>query len=256
MNNFSIVPIVLLMLIFTSCNQKSQQKESMKETTNLANNPFMQASTLPFQAPDFTKITDADFGPALEEGIRIQREEIEAIANNSEEPTFENTLVAIEKSGELLSRVSMVFEMLSGANTNEVLQNLQEEMAPKFAALQDAMTLNDNLFERIKQIYSKKDELNLDKESARLLQYYYDEFTRAGANLPSDAKEKLKKLNGEEALLSAKYTNQLLTGTKAGALVVDNEAALKGLSEGVIKQAAQNAANACIEGKWLISLQN
>lgn len=256
MKKISVLAFSMLVLFFVACNQKSQQKESMENNSNLAGNPFMQASSLPFQAPDFTTITDADFGPAMEEGIRIQREEIEAIANNSEEPTFENTLVAIEKSGELLNRVSLVFEMLAGANTNEVLQNLQEEMAPKRAALHDAITLNDNLFERIKQIYSKKDELGLDKESARLLQYYYDEFTRAGANLPSEAKEKLKKLNEEDALLSAKFTNQLLTGTKAGALVVDNEAALKGLSEGAIKQAAQNAADAGYDGKWQLSLRN
>lgn len=256
MKKISVLLTLVLVLVFMACNQKTQQKESMENNANLANNPFMKASTLPFQAPDFTKITDSDFGPAMEEGLRIQREEIEQIANNTADPTFENTLVALEKSGELLSRVSMVFEMLTGANTNEVLQNLQEEMAPKLAALQDAMTLNDNLFERIKKIYATKDDLNLDKESARLLQYYYDEFTRAGANLPSEAKEKLKKLNEEDALLSAKYTNLLLTGTKAGALVVDSEAALKGLSEGTIKQAAQNAADAGHEGKWMISLQN
>ncbi len=251
MKNLLIVLSGLLLIIFASC-QNTQQKESMENTEN----PFMKVSTLPFQAPDFSKIKNTDFAPAIEEGIKQQLAEIEKIANNSEEPTFENTLVAIEKSGELLNRTLQVFGMLSSANTDEVLQNLQEEIAPKLAALQDAITLNDNLFERINSIYQKKDELNLDKESARLLQYYFDNFTRSGANLSAENKEKLKKLNEEEALLSAKFTNQLLAATKAGALVIDNEEALKGLSEGTIKQAAQNASDAGKEGKFLISLQN
>ncbi|HPF52234.1 MAG TPA: dipeptidyl carboxypeptidase II, partial [Draconibacterium sp.] len=124
-------------------------------------NPFMKASTLPFQAPDFSKIKNEDFAPALDEGIKQQLATIEEIANNQEEPTFENTLVALEKSGDLLNRTLLVFSMLSGANTNDTLQNLQEEYAPKLAGLQDALTLNDNLFARIKTIYQKKDELNL-----------------------------------------------------------------------------------------------
>ncbi|MCG6186484.1 peptidyl-dipeptidase Dcp [Maribellus maritimus] len=252
MKKLSIVAMGLLVLILASCNQTTKKKESMGKTEN----PFMKVSTLPFQAPDFTKIKNSHFAPALEEGIKQQLAEIEQIADNPEEPTFENTLVALEKSGKLLTRTLNVFEMLSGANTNDTLQDLQEEIAPKLAGLQDAITLNDNLFNRIKTIYQKKNELDLDKESTRLLQYYYDEFTRAGANLPAEAKEKLKKLNEEDALLSAKFTNQLLSGTKAGALVVDNDAELKGLSESQIKQAAKNAADAGKEGKYLISLQN
>ena len=132
-----------------------------------------------------------------------------------------------KKVAQLLTRVDNVFEMLAGANTDSVLQNLQEEIAPKLAAQHDAIYLNEKLFERIKQIHQKKNDLNLDPESARLLDYYYDEFIRAGANLPADEKEKLKKLNEEEALLSAKFTNKLLAAAKAGALVVDNKDALK-----------------------------
>ena len=131
----------------------------MENNANLANNPFMHASTLPFQAPDFNKIKDSDFEPAFNEGIKRQLAEIDKIANNTEEPTFENTLVALEKSGQLLTRVDNVFEMLAGANTDSVLQNLQEKIAPKLAAQNDAIFLNSKLFERIKQIYQKKDEL-------------------------------------------------------------------------------------------------
>ena len=255
MKKISIVASCMLMLFFSACNQKSQ-KQSMENNANLANNPFIHASTLPFQAPDFNKIKDSDFEPAFEEGIKRQLAEIDQIANNKEEPTFENTLVALEKSGQLLNRVDYVFEMLAGANTDSVLQDLQEKIAPKLAAQHDAITLNSKLFERIKQIYQKKDGLKLDSESAHLLQYYYDEFVRAGANLPADKKEKLKKLNEEDASLSAKFTNQLLAAAKDGALIIDNKDELKGLSESAIKSAARDAEANGKTGKWLISLQN
>lgn len=256
MGKISVLATFMLMLVFVACNQKSQQKETMENNKKLANNPFMHASTLPFQAPDFSKITDSDFAPAFEEGLKNQLAEIEQIANNPKIPTFENTLVALEKSGELLTRVNLVFGMLAGANTNTVLQNLQEEIAPKLAALQDAITLNGKLFQRIKKIYKSKDELNLDAESARLLEYYYDEFKRAGANLSEEDKEKLKKLNEEEALLSARYTNQLMASAKAGALLISDKKGLNGLSESTIKSAAVNAKANGSTGKWLIPLQN
>ncbi len=155
MKKISIVALFMLMLFFTACNQKSQN-QSMENKANLANNPFMEASTLPFQAPDFTKIKDSDFEPALMEGIKEQLEEINKVANNEDEPTFENTLVELEKSGQLLTRVDYVFEMLSGANTDTVLQALQEKIAPKMAAQHDAIFLNPKLFERVKQIYQEK----------------------------------------------------------------------------------------------------
>ena len=232
MKKLSILATGILLLFLAACNSNSEQKKSMGNENNLASNPFMHASSLPFQAPDFTKIKDSDFSPAFEEGFKENSREIEAIANNAEAPTFENTLVAMEKSGELLRRVDGVFNMLAGANTDSVLQQLSEEIAPKLAAQHDAVFLNEKLFERIKTIFQKKDELNLDKESARLLEFYHTQFIRAGANLSTDDKTKLKKLNEEEAGLGAKFTNQLLAAAKAGAFVVDNKEALKGLSEG------------------------
>ncbi len=243
-------------MLLTACNSNSSQKEKMENEKDLASNPFMKASTLPFHAPDFNKIKDSDFAPAFKEGFREQLAEIDSIANNPEPPTFDNTLVALEKSGKLLRRVNGVFNMLSGANTDSVLQNLNEDIAPKLAALQDAIFLNDKLFDRFETIYQKKDELSLDKESVRLLEYYNTEFKLAGANLSSEDKAKLKKLNEEEAGLSAKFTNQLLAATKAGALVEDNSEALKGLSEGALNSAAQAAEAAGQKGKWLIPLQN
>jgi peptidyl-dipeptidase Dcp len=256
MKKLSILAAGMFLLLLAACNSNSDQKKSMENTTDLASNPFIQASTLPFQAPDFTKIKDSDFAPAFEEGFKQHLAEIEKIANNSEPPTFENTLVAMEKSGELLHRVNGVFNMLAGANTDSVLQKLSEDIAPKMAAQQDAIFLNEKLFARIKTIYEKKDELKLDKESARLLDYYYIQFIRAGANLPADDKTKLKKLNEEEAGLSAKFTNQLLAAAKAGAFVVNNKEALKGLSEGALNSAAQDADAAGEKGKWMLPLQN
>lgn len=254
MKKLSIFAVLLLFM--AACNSNSEQKKSMENSKDLASNPFMHASTLPFQAPDFTKIKDSDFAPAFEEGFKEELAEIEKIANNPEPPTFENTLVAMEKSGELLRRVNGVFNMLSGANTNPVLQKLSEDIAPKMAALQDAIYLNNELYERVKTIYQKKDELKLDKESLRLLDYIHTEFIRAGADLSAEYKSKLKKLNEEEAGLSAKFTNQLLAAAKAGALVVDTKEALKGLSEGAINSAAQDAENDGEKGKWELSLQN
>ena len=242
-------------MLSTSCDKK--EKEPMKETTGLSDsNPFSKVSTLPFQAPAFDKIKNEDFQPAMEEGIKQQMDEITKIADNSEPATFENTFVALEKSGQLLKRVNGVFDLLSGANTNPELQKVQEAMAPKLAALKDAMYLNSNLFKRVESINNKRESLNLDSESKHLVEYYYQNFNLAGAKLSEADKNKMKKLNGEEASLSAKFTNQLLAAAKAGALVVDNKEALAGLSDGALDAAAQDAKNNKMDGKWSIPLQN
>lgn len=219
-------------------------------------NPFFSPSPLPFQAPPFDRIRDSDFKPALEEGMRRQLKEVEKIAENQAAPTLENTLVALEKSGQLLARVSMVFNALTGANTNPTLQKLQEEEAPRLAAQRDAIYLNAKLFKRVEALYRKRDQLGLDSESARLLDYYYQQFVHAGANLSEADKARLKKLNEAEAKLSAKFVNQLLAGTKAGALVTDDPGQLKGLSAREIEAAAQAAKARGLEKKWIIPLQN
>ena len=241
-----------LLLIFTACNQNTGQKTAMENSSN----PLLKPSTLPFQVPDFTQIKDSDFAPAFEEGIKEQLTEVEKIANNPEDPTFDNTLVALEKSGQTLARVNNVFGMLTGANTDSVLQKLQEDVAPKLASLRDSIFLNEKLFERVQKIYQKKDELSLDPESAKLLQFYHDEFIRAGANLSEADKSKLKELNQEIATLRAQFKNQLLAAGKAGGITFDDKAALKGLSEGALKAAAQKADANGEKGKWRINLQN
>jgi len=256
MKKLTTLTMCLCLIFLSACNSNSGRNKSMENTKDLALNPFMHASTLPFQAPDFTKIKDSDFAPAFEEGFSEQLEKIKEIALNSEAPTFENTLVALEKSSQLLRRVNGVFNMLSGANTDSVLQKLNEVIAPKLAAQQDAIYLNEVLFKKIKTIYQKKDELKLDKESAWLLEYYYNQFIHAGANLSADDKTRLKKLNEEEAGLGAKFTNQLLAAAKAGTFVVDSKETLKGLSEGALNSAAQNAEAAGKKGKWMLPLQN
>ncbi|MFP5039437.1 peptidyl-dipeptidase Dcp [Parasediminibacterium sp. JCM 36343] len=219
-------------------------------------NPFSTASKLPYQVPDFSKIKDSDYQPALEEGIKQQLKEIGQIASNPAAPTFANTLVALEKSGQLLARVNNAFNLVTGANTNPVLQQLQEDIAPKLTALQDAIYLNTKLYKRVQAIYASKAKLNLDAESKKLLEYYNQQFLLAGAKLSDADKEKMKKLNEEEASLSAKFSNQLLAGAKAGALLVSDSNDLKGLSQTDLKVYAENAKAKGQPGKWLLPLKN
>ena len=230
-------------ILATSCSEKS--------TNNLWNdtNPFYKESQLPYHTADFSKIKNEDFKPALLEGMTEQLIEINKIANNSATPTFENTLVEMEKSGQLLTRVQHVFGLLTGANTNETLQQVEEELAPKFAAHSDAIYLNQKLFDRVKALYTKKNELNLDKESARLLDVYYQRFELAGANLNDTQKDKLKELNGDIASLETKFSNQLLKGTKAGG-VSFTKTELAGLSDSDLEAFKQ------ADGTYLISLLN
>lgn len=235
-----------------SCNTETKQTQ----TTDFASNPFSKESTLPFLVPDFTKINDNDFEPAFDEGIKQQMEEVNKIANNPEAPTFENTLVELEKSGSLLTRVNGVFNLLASANTNEHLQKVSETIAPKLAANRDAIYLNSKLFKRVETIYNDREKLNLDAESKRLVEYYYQKFELAGAKLSDADKSKLKALNQEEASLSAKFTNMLVNGAKAGALMVSDSSELAGLSAGTIAAAWQNAQTNKMPGKYLISLQN
>lgn len=226
------------------------------DTTSESGNPFFTASTLPFQAPPFDKIKDSDYQPAFDEGMIRQIDEITKIADNPEAPTFENTVIALEKSGQLLSRVSLVFNAVASANTDSILQKVQQYEAPRLAAHSDAIFLNTKLFERVKSIYEKRDQLKLDHESLKLVEYYYNQFVHAGANLTEDKKEKLKRLNEEEATLTAKFDNKLLAGTKAGALVVDDKSKLAGLTSAEIDAASHSADSRGLEGKWVISLQN
>jgi peptidyl-dipeptidase Dcp len=218
-------------------------------------NPFYAASTLPFQAPPFDKIKDSDYQPALEAGMAEQIKEVEAIANNPAPPTFENTFVALEKTGQLFNRVMAVFNGVTGANTNPTLQQVQSDEAPKLAAHQDAIFLNSKLFARIKAVYDERASLNLDPESLRLVEYDYKEFVHAGAALSDADKAQLKKLNEEESTLSNDFIIKLLAATKAAAYSTTDQAALKGLNDAQVAAAAQAAQERKQQG-WVIPLQN
>lgn len=220
-----------------------------------SDNPFYAPSTLPFQAPRFDKIKDSDYQPAIEAGMVQQIKEVEAIANNPEPPTFENTYVALERSGQLLSRVMEVFGGITSANTNPDLQNVQTIEAPKLAAHQDAIMLNPKLFARVKTIYDQRASLKLDPEQLRLVEYTYKEFVHEGAELSDADKAQLKKLNEEESTLSNDFIMKLLAATKAGAYSTTDEAALKGLSDEQLAAAAEAAKDRKQEG-WVIPLQN
>ncbi len=225
-------------------------------TTDMTSNPFYRASTLPFQAPPFDRIHDGDYQPAIEEGMRQHLAEIEKIADNPEPPTFENTYVAMEKSGAMLHRVMAAFDAVTGANTSDTLQKVQEEEAPKLAAHEDAIHLNGKLFQRVETIYEQRDTLKLDAESARLVEVVYKNFVHAGAKLSDADKAKLKDLNKEESTLSTAFTNKLLAATKDAAPVIADKAKLAGLSDAELAAATQAGHDRKLDGKYVLTLQN
>ena len=218
-------------------------------------NPFYAPSTLPFHAPPFDKIKDSDYQPALEAGIAQNIAENQAIADNPAAPTFENTIVAMEKSGQLVNRVQFVFNGVAGANINPTLQKVQDEVAPKLAAMQDAIYLNSKLFARVEKIYNERHSLHLDAESLRLVEYDYQEFVLAGARLSDADKAQLKKLNEEEANLTTAFISKLLAATKDGAYATTDKQALAGLSDAQLAAAADAAKDRKIDG-YVLTLQN
>ena len=218
-------------------------------------NPFYAPSSLPFHAPPYDKIKDEDYQPAIEAGMDEELAEVQAIADNPATPTFENTLVAMEKSGRLLQRTMAAFRGVTGANTNPLLQKVRTEEAPKLAAHHDDIFLNARLFARVAAIYEQRDSLKLDPESLRLLDVTYDGFVRSGAKLSETDKTELKKLNEDISKLSNAFSTKLLAATKDGAYVTTDKGALAGLSDARIAAAAQAARNRKQEG-YVLPLQN
>lgn len=218
---------------------------------------FAQASTLPFQTPDFSKIKDSDFRPALLEGIKQKQAEIDAIANNPEAPAFANTIEALERSGQMLDRVNAVFSALTGANTNDTLDAVDAETAPMLTALSDSITLNDRLFARIKALYDQRTALNLAPDQLQVLTLRYDNMVRNGALLSAADKAKLKDINGKLSTLETQFGQKLTAGTRDAALVVTGKGALSGLSEAEVAAAAKAAADRKLPtGRFVIPLQN
>ncbi|MDY0064917.1 MAG: M3 family metallopeptidase [Steroidobacteraceae bacterium] len=222
-----------------------------------ADNPFARPSTLPYQLPPLDQISDEHFAPGLEAGMAEQRKEVEAIARNPAAPTFENTIVALEKSGQLLARVSAVFSNLTASNTNPRLEEVQTEMAPKLAAHSDAIFLDAALFDRVQRLYQQRASLDeLDAEAQRLLERYHTLFVRAGAQLSEADKAKLRKLNEEISTLTTQFRQTVLKGVNDAAVLVDSKEELAGLSQEQIAVAAEAAKKAGKEGKYLITLLN
>src|SRR5436305_3306141 len=219
-------------------------------------NPLLKESSLPFHYPPFDKIKNEDFKPALEAGMREQLKEIEPIANNTAKATFDNTIVALEKTGRLLDRTDRIFSNLNSCNTNPELQKIDKEMAPKLSAHHDAIHLNAKLFARVQQLYDQRDKVGLDPESAYLLDRYYKDFVRAGAKLFDADKEKLKKINAELATLQTHFEQNVLKEKNASSVVVDQKEDLAGLSENQIASLVNAAKAEQQEGKFVIQLQN
>ena len=262
MNKLKVLPVIAASIAIAGCQSTQTGVATTPAPTQSsaaylpASNPFAAPSTLPYQAPDFRAIKESDYRPAYEAGMKQQLDEIEAITNQTAAPTFDNTIIPLEKSGEILTRVARVFNALTSAHTTDTLQAIQEEIAPKLAAHSDAIYLNGKLYERVKSIYDRRDQLGFTPEQKSLVELYNRSFVRAGANLSEADKEKLRQLNKEEASLTTDFQNKLLAATKAGALVVDDVKLLDGFSPSEIEAAAAAAKQRGLTGKWVIPLQN
>jgi len=219
-------------------------------------NPFAVPSNLPFQAPRFDIIQDSDYQPAFEQGMAEQRGEMDRIADNPAPPTFDNTIVAMERSGRMLDRVNEAFSGVVGANTNPALDKVQEIENPKLSQHQDAIYLNPKLFARVQSVYDRRAKLGLNAEQRQLVEVTYQQFVHAGARLSPADKEKLKALNTQISSLETSFQQKLVAAAKAGALVVDSPAGLAGMDKGAIDAAAQAAKERGLSGKWVLPLQN
>lgn len=237
---------LVLALIITSACQNTKEK-------TMTRNPFLETWDTPFEVPPFDEIAITDYMPAYVECMALHQAEINAIVNNPEPATFENTIEMLDQGGEMLDRVSSVFGVLNGANTNEEMQAIAKEVSPLISAHYDNIWLNEALFERVKSVYNQKDELNLNPEQEMLLTKTYDRFVRGGANLPEDQKERFKEINSRLSLLSIQFGENLLAETNNFQLVIENEADLSGLPESVIAAAAETAKSKGEEGKWVFT---
>ena len=230
--------------------------ETAMTTNQISSNPFFEESPLYMHYPQFDKITNADYKPAFELGMQEQLAEIEAIANQADAPTLDNTLIPMERSGRLLNRVATVFFSMTSANTNDELEAIRSELAPVLSAHNDKIRLNSKLFGRIQALYDQRDALELDPESYRLIEENYKDFVRAGAKLSDEDKEKLKAMNSELASLQTKFSQNVLNEVNASAVVVDSRDELAGMPETNIEAAAKAAKEKDMDGKYLIALLN
>ncbi|HEY8585582.1 MAG TPA: M3 family metallopeptidase [Rhodanobacter sp.] len=240
-----------------TANSESSTSQTQTDSVAVdAANPFFSESTLPLHYPPFDRIKDSDFAPGFDRGMADHLKEVAAIADSTDAPTFDNTILALEKSGRILSRTSTVFFALVGADTNDARKAIQAEYAPKLAAHRDAITLNTHLFERIQKLYDTRDHLGLDAEGVRLIERYHTDFVRAGAKLSDADKTHLKQINGELAKLGTKFSQNVLAEVNDSAVVVDTREELAGLTDEQIGAAAAAAKEKGLDGKYLIALLN
>jgi len=245
MKNRILLLAVILFALITACKNEKKTND----------NPFATEYSTPFQVPPFDKIDTTDYLPAFIEGIKQHDEEVLAITDNATEPTFENTILPFDKSGKMLTRVGKVFFNLTEANTNDQLQAIANKVSPLLSKHNDDMAMNAKLFARIKAIYDKRSESNLDVQQIRAVEKYYRDFERRGANLSKDQQDQLRKINEDLSMLSLKFGNNLLAETnKNFKLVIDNKADLDGLPDDVISAAAEAAEKDGSKGKWLFTL--
>ncbi|TYR37588.1 M3 family metallopeptidase [Sphingobacterium phlebotomi] len=249
MNKLKLLPFcIVVAAVVVGC----QEADNIQDE----NNPLLSTYDTPFQVPPFDKIKDEHFRPAFRAALTQHNEEIDTIINTADDPTFENTIVALENAGSVLGNVSRIFFNLNSANTNDSIQAIAKDMAPVLSAHGDEISLNEKLFARVKNVYDSRDSLQLNAEDAKLLEETYKGFVRAGANLSESDKEKLKKINSELSVLTNDFGQNLLAETNAYELVVDNEEDLAGLPTALKQAAADEAKTKGKEGKWVFTLQN
>ena len=248
MNNKKLLILTIASMTMITSSSVAQTKQS--------ENPFFQKYATPFQVPAFDKIKVDHFKPAFLEGIKQQEKEMEAIANNKAKPTFENTILAMENSGKLLSEVSTVFFNLSSANTNSDIQKIAQEMSPLLAAHNDNINLNEKLFQRVSTVWKNKDQLNLGNQELKIIENTYKRFIRSGAKLEAEAKERMRKINAELSLLSVNFGQNILLDTNGFEMLIDKKEDLVGLPESIIQAAEETAKSKGYTGKWLFTIHN
>jgi len=244
----------LLILTFASMTMITSTTVAQKKQTN--QNPFFEKYNTPYNVPSFDKIKVEHFKPAFLEGIKQQEKEIDAIASNTQKATFENTILAMENSGKLLSEVSTIFFNLSSANTNAEIQKIAQEVSPLLAAHSDNINLNEKLFQKVNSLWQSKNQLNLGTEEAKLLENAYKKFTRNGAKLDENAKNRLRQINAELSLLSVNFGQNILVDTNGFEMLIDKKDDLIGLPESIVQAAAETAKSKGHDGKWLFTIHN
>jgi peptidyl-dipeptidase Dcp len=250
---FGISCAVVMLFANSSKAEKKADEQVLTKTITKARNPFFKEWKTPFGVPPFDQIKDEHFMPAFKKGMETEIKEIDAIANNTEAPTFENTLVAMEKTGEMLNKVSRVFFHLNGADTSDTRKAIAKDVTPLLSKHRNSINLNEKLFQRVKAVHEHKDKLNLNLEQKKLLEETYKAFVRSGANLKPEEKEKVKKINEELSVLGLKFRNNLLAETNGFKMYIEKEEDLAGLSQPVKNAAAAAAERDGQKGKWLFT---